>query len=580
MKLHTKIALLFSICISFAFSCLLLMVRDRILTSNQTSLEDLNTQIVESKANEIGSWLNQRISEIRVISQTEALRTMETKSLQTFIKRLNQNVGEHYGNEYGTFAAGTTNGLGYVSDEQTIDVSNRAYFKRAMLTDEEYVISTPVFSRTDNLPITLICYPIYNDGNEKIGFINGAISLNKLSEITEGIDFYNGTSWIMDAKGNLYSSNPIQGISVTELTNLVSHIKEPISKKVGIYSFKNEKKEEQVIFYSPIPYSNGWSLCTMTSLKELNLHTQHLIYTILVIWILMLAISIITCSLFSRTITAPIHKLSKAMQFVKDGNFVLPKQVISNKKDELAFLANNFYTMTEQISFLMERIKEEEEAKRTAEFQVLQSQINPHFLYNTLDNLQWRAYDYNAIELSEMIEALSDFFRISLSDGKEFIPVIKEIEHVRSYLFIQQKRYEDILNFTISYDPEVLEYVTIKLIVQPLVENALYHGIKPKLSPGTITVIVTNKEDTIQIIVQDDGVGMSPAELETLLSSLEQDSPGRGYGLYNIHRRIQMVYGKEYGISITSEEQIGTTAMITIPAVKELQNNETIINCR
>ncbi len=384
----------------------------------------------------------------------------------------------------------------------------------------------------------------------------------------------------MDAKGNLYSSNPIQGISVTELTNLVSHIKEPISKKVGIYSFNNEKKEEQVIFYSPIPYSNGWSLCTMTSLKELNLHTQHLIYTILVIWILMLAISIITCSLFSRTITAPIHKLSKAMQFVKDGNFVLPKQVISNKKDELAFLANNFYTMTEQISFLMERIKEEEEAKRTAEFQVLQSQINPHFLYNTLDNLQWRAYDYNAIELSEMIEALSDFFRISLSDGKEFIPVIKEIEHVRSYLFIQQKRYEDILNFTISYDPEVLEYVTIKLIVQPLVENALYHGIKPKLSPGTITVRVTNKEDTIQIIVQDDGVGMSPAELETLLSSLEQDSPGRGYGLYNIHRRIQMVYGKEYGISITSEEQIGTTAMITIPAVKELQNNETIINCR
>lgn len=118
------------------------------------------------------------------------------------------------------------------------------------------------------------------------------------------------------------------------------------------------------------------------------------------------------------------------------------------------------------------------------------------------------------------------------------------------------------------------------MIVQPLVENALYHGIKPKLSPGTIAVRVTNKEDTIQIIVQDDGVGIPTAELETLLRSLEQDVPGKGYGLYNIHRRIQMVYGKEYGIFITSEEQIGTTATITIPAVKELQNNETIINCR
>ncbi len=580
MKLHTKIALLFSICISFAFSCLLFMVRDRILTSNQIGLENLNTQIVESKANEIGSWLNQRISEIRVISQTEALRTMETKSLQTFIKRLNQNVGEHYGNEYGTFAAGTTNGLGYVSDELTIDISKRSYFQHAMSTDEEYVISTPLLSKTDSLPITLICYPIYNDENKKIGFINGAISLYKLSEITEGIDFYNGTSWIMDSEGNLYSTNPIQGISVAELANLVSHIKEPISKNVGIYSFKEEKGKEQVVFYSPIPYSNGWSLCTMTSLKELNLHTQHLIYTILVIWILVLAISIISCFLFSRTITAPIYKLSKAMQLVKDGNFVLPKQVISNKKDELAFLANNFYTMTEQISSLMDRIKEEEVAKRTAEFQVLQSQINPHFLYNTLDNLQWRAYDYNAIELSEMIEALSDFFRISLSDGKEFISVIKEIEHVRSYLFIQQKRYEDILDFRISYDPDVSAYVTIKLIVQPLVENALYHGIKPKLSPGIIAVRVLRKEDTIQIIVQDDGVGMSHAELKTLLRSLEQDAPCKGYGLHNIHRRIQMVYGKEYGITITSEEQIGTTATIIIPAVKEMQNNEKIINCR
>lgn len=580
MKLHTKIALLFSICISFAFSCLLFMVRDRILTSNQISLENLNTQIVESKANEIGSWLNQRISEIRVISQTEALRTMEPKSLQTFIKRLNQNVGDHYGNEFGTFAAGTTNGLGYVSDEQTIDVSKRAYFKHAMLTNEEYVISTPLLSKTDSLPSTLICYPIYNDENKKIGFINGAISLYKLSEITKGIDFYNGTSWIMDSNGNLYSSYPIQGISATELTNLVSHIKETISKNVGIYSFKEKKGKEQVVFYSPIPFSNGWSLCTMTSLKELNLHTQHLIYTILVIWILVLAISIISCFLFSRTITAPIYKLSREMQLVKDGNFVLPKLVSSNKKDELAFLANNFYTMTEQISFLMERIKEEEVAKRTAEFQVLQSQINPHFLYNTLDNLQWRAYDYNAIELSEMIEALSDFFRISLSDGNEFIPMMKEIEHVKSYLFIQHKRYEDILDFTISYDPDVLAYVTIKLIVQPLVENALYHGIKPKLSPGTIAVRVLRKEDTIQIIVHDDGVGMSPAELKTLLSSLEQDTPCRGYGLHNIHRRIQMVYGKEYGITITSEEQIGTTATITIPAVKEMQNNEKIINCR
>ncbi|MDU1412062.1 MAG: sensor histidine kinase [Clostridium sp.] len=573
MKLRTKIITLFTICVSFVLIGFLLLVRLTIIKSTESITYNLNTQLIESKAADAGSWLNQRISEIRVISQTEDVMNMNMDKLQTYIDRLNDRFSSHYGNIYGTFAIGKTDGLGWVTEYQTIDVSERDYFKEAMATDKEYVISNPVSSHTDNAPIVLICYPVYNESGVKNGFINGAISLKKISEIAESIDFYNCTSWIMDDLGNIYSEKKPQNISTTELSQLQPILSEHSNSTVGVYPIIKNNKTENYIFYSSIPYTN-WSLCTMVSEKDLYSDLNKLIYSIFGIWIAMFILSIVLCTMFSRTISDPVNHLTTAIKKMEDGNLDVYCDVNPKDKDEIAILSRSFNSMVQKIKFLMRRIYEEENKKRSAELKVLQSQINPHFLYNTLDNLQWKAYDYEATEIADMIEALSNFFRISLSNGEEYIPLSQEIKHVENYLFIQQKRYEDILDFSIHCDESLNDYVVLKLIIQPIVENAIYHGIKPKLSPGKIHIHTYYENDDIYIAVIDDGVGMDNHTLAELTNSINNKTSDSGYGLYNVNQRIKLVYGDSYGIEIQSKINEGTIVTIKLPANNKENKND------
>lgn len=572
MKLRTKIIMLFTSCVTFVLLVFLLLAKETIIKSTENLTYNLNTQLIESKTLDVGLWLNQRISEIRIISQSEEVMNMDMDKLQPYINRLNDRLSTHYGNLYGTFAIGKIDGKGWVTEEQTIDVSEREYFKHAMSSTNEYVISTPVFSHTNNEPIVLICYPVYNENGVKNGFINGAISLNKISQIVEGIDFYNCTSWIMDNNGNIYTPQKPDNISIEDLNLLKEKINLNTSTKVGTYNIMNNNKIESVIFHSAIPNTNGWSLCSMVSSKELTKDIDNLIYSIFIIWIFMLITSIALCTMFSHSISNPIKKLTTAINSIEDGNLDVFCEVNPKEKDEIAVLAHSFNSMVEEIKFLMNRIYEEENEKRSAELKVLQSQINPHFLYNTLDNLQWKAYDYDAVEIAAMIEALSNFFRISLSNGQEFIPLSQEIKHVENYLFIQQKRYEDILKFNIEFDKSLSEITVLKLIIQPIVENAIYHGIKAKLSPGYVNIKVVADNEFIYISVCDDGIGIDKETLEELNKSLNVKNENFGYGLYNVNQRIKLVYGENSGVKIESILNKCTTVTIKIPlSTKELK---------
>lgn len=572
MKLRTKIVMLFTSCVTFVLLVFLLLAKKTIINSTENLTYNLNTQLIESKALDVGLWLNQRISEIRIISQSEEVMHMDMDKLQPYINRLNDRLSTHYGNLYGTFAIGKNDGKGWVTEEQTIDVSEREYFKQAMSTNSEYIISTPVFSHTNNEPIVLICYPVYNENGIKNGFINGAISLNKISQIVDGINFYNCTSWIMDNNGNIYTHKNLDNLSTEDLNSLKEKISLNTSTKVGTYNIMNNNRIENVIFHSAIPNTNGWSLCSMVSSKELTKDIDSLIYSIFIIWIFMLIISIILCTMFSHSISNPIKKLTTAINSVEDGNLDVFCEVNPKDKDEIAILAHSFNNMIEEIKFLMNRIYEEENEKRSAELKVLQSQINPHFLYNTLDNLQWKAYDYDAVEIADMIEALSNLFRISLSNGQEFIPLTQEVKHIENYLFIQQKRYEDILKFNIDFDESLGDITILKLIIQPLVENAIYHGIKAKLSPGTVNINISTHNEFIYITVCDDGVGMDNKTLLELNKSLNIKNENFGYGLYSVNQRIKLVYGENSGVKIDSIVNKGTTVTIKIPlSTKELK---------
>lgn len=214
-----------------------------------------------------------------------------------------------------------------------------------------------------------------------------------------------------------------------------------------------------------------------------------------------------------------------------------------------------------------EQVTREQKLLRKAEFELLQAQINPHFLYNTLDAIVWSAEAGNQKQVVKMVGSLSDFFRSSLNKGKELVSIREELSHVRSYLEIQQIRYQDILSYDIDVPQELYDNEIPKITVQPVVENALYHGIKNRRGGGKILVTGTVADKDYCIIVSDDGMGMDKDHLEEIRAELSGNSKGNGkiYGLYNVNERIKLFYGEEYGISIDSEYEKGTTVTIRLP---------------
>jgi len=214
-----------------------------------------------------------------------------------------------------------------------------------------------------------------------------------------------------------------------------------------------------------------------------------------------------------------------------------------------------------------EQVTREQKLLRKAEFELLQAQINPHFLYNTLDAIVWSAEAGNQKQVVKMVGSLSDFFRSSLNKGKELVSIREELSHVRSYLEIQQIRYQDILSYDIDVPQELYDNEIPKITVQPVVENALYHGIKNRRGGGKILVTGTVADMDYCIIVSDDGMGMEKERLEEIRAELSGNSKGNGkiYGLYNVNERIKLFYGEEYGISIDSEYEKGTTVTIRLP---------------
>lgn len=217
-----------------------------------------------------------------------------------------------------------------------------------------------------------------------------------------------------------------------------------------------------------------------------------------------------------------------------------------------------------------EQVTAEQKQLRKAEFELLQAQINPHFLYNTLDAIVWSAEAGNQKQVVNMVGSLSEFFRTSLNKGKEMVTIREELQHVRSYLEIQQIRYQDILSYEIDVPQELHNYLIPKITIQPLVENALYHGIKNRRGGGKISVTGELGEDDYIIKVTDDGIGMDEERLSQVRRGLTDQDPDSGkiYGLYNVNERIRLEFGEEYGISIDSAYEKGTTLTIRLPQKK------------
>lgn len=273
----------------------------------------------------------------------------------------------------------------------------------------------------------------------------------------------------------------------------------------------------------------------------------------------------------TKSIYVPIKKLHDVTTTIARQD--LEMLVTTDNTDEIAELGMSFNIMVGKIKELLDaKIKEHENLKK-AELRALQAQINPHFLYNTLDSIIWMAEAKKIEQVVELVSVLSRFFRITLSKGKDWISVREEIEHVESYLAIQKVRYRDILDYRIDVPDKLRDGKILKLTLQPLVENALYHGIKNKRNGGTIVVRAQQfNDDLLQIQIEDNGIGMTQERLEQLraLLALEGDSDDEvisesGYGVNNVNQRIKLYYGKAYGLTIESEYMHGACVSVIIP---------------
>lgn len=310
---------------------------------------------------------------------------------------------------------------------------------------------------------------------------------------------------------------------------------------------------------------------------DLNIQIRNFMIVCAVVFAILLMGATIAALLITSGIIRPLKELNRATKELAEGDFSARAEV--NSKDEIAVLAEGFNDMAGNMQVLNSKIKEDEQKIRKADLRLLQEQINPHFLYNTLDTIVWLIEGNEPDQAVNMVVTLSNFFRQVLSKGKEFISIREEEQHISSYLEIQEMRYHDILEYSIQIDPAIYDYQILKLTLQPVVENALYHGIKRKRAKGFIHIRGVKDRDTIRFMIGDDGVGMDPEELAELRRGIERpcQETEKGFGLANVNERIRMYFGEQYGVSIVSQKGKGTIVEIRIPArfsVDEKQKKE------
>lgn len=298
---------------------------------------------------------------------------------------------------------------------------------------------------------------------------------------------------------------------------------------------------------------------------QLNLEISRFMVMISIVMVIFLFTVMLVALMVTRGITKPVEDLVHVTEKISLGDFSARSDVDTG--DEIETLSEAVNEMTENLEEMVTTIKEDERRMRNTELRLLQEQINPHFLYNTLDTIVWLIESNRAEEAEDMVISLSSFFRLVLSHGLEYITIAEEERHIKSYLEIQQVRYKDILQYDIDIDKELYMYKILKLTLQPLVENALYHGIKYKRAMGVITVRGHEMDDNIVLTVSDDGVGMDEETLKNLQEEIKKScqETSKGFGLANVNERIRMTFGPEYGITIDSKKGAGTIVTVRIP---------------
>lgn len=456
----------------------------------------------------------------------------------------------------------------YTYQKVALDYSKLDWYAKAVAKPQDAIITGPnrhSFFDTDDEVISLSReVQSYENGTFR-GVILINLNMNKITEICNSFqEKQENFICIINDKGELVyeQQNGRERFAFDEKENR-QELNTALGKTKESCFRLNYRGEKYLVTRTDMK-TTGWTLVSMVPYKSVMAETM----AISGVMILAVAITlIVTLLLLNRILTGvvkPLKKLEKYMVQVNPDNMDQRMEILTD--DEIGHLSMKFNQMMDRIRNLKEQVIEEQEDKRKYELQALQAQINPHFLYNTLDSIIWMA-ETNDSNIVAMTEALAKLFRISLNKGNEEISLERELEHVKNYLIIQSMRYADKFTYEISAEPGVERCRTIKLILQPIVENCIYHGIKKKRGTGKITIRAYRREQNLIIEVSDDGCGMSEEICRKILSDeIESENiSGSGIGVKNVNERIQLRFGKKYGLSYSSEEGVGTTVTYVLP---------------
>ena len=332
----------------------------------------------------------------------------------------------------------------------------------------------------------------------------------------------------------------------------------------GDYTEEFEGKE-RIVIVKTVGYT-GWKLVSVTPVQELSVNLNQIKFFTVMIAAISILLLLFGNAIISSRVTDPIRKLEKSIKYLEEGN--LDTDIYIGGTHEIRHLGRTIKSMVNQMRKLMDDMVAEQQEKRKSALDALQSQINPHFLYNTLDSVVWMIESERYQEAISMVTALAKLFRISLSKGKNIIPIRDEIAHAKYYLDIQKVRYKNRFNITIDVDPAIEDCCTIKLIVQPLLENAIYYGVEHMDGEGEIILRGYEQGEDIYIEVIDNGMGIPKENIPLLLTDdTRARKHGSGIGLRNIDQRIKLYFKGEYGLSIESELDEGTTVRIHLPKI-------------
>lgn len=368
-----------------------------------------------------------------------------------------------------------------------------------------------------------------------------------------------GEIYLTDEDGNIISCRDKSKIGTKiSLMNYSTDIKD------GGQGYKKLKidNEMSIVCYKTLESTN-WHLVAVIPLKEIVFPTRQILSYLVFVVAIVIVIAIAVAYYISDSITKRIRQLIKNMKEIGDDNWDIYIPVDS--KDEIGVLQRHFNHMMENMRLLIKERYVAEINKKSAELKALQAQINPHFLYNTLDLIKWMALKYKAQDISYIVSSLAKFFKLSLSGGRDIVTIGDEITHVKTYLSIQNSRFGNSINVILDIAEELNYLITVKLILQPIVENSIIHGIQEKNSKeGFIKIEGKLSGGLVVLTIEDNGVGVGSDKLDQLLNK----SASAGYGIKNVNERIKMYFGQEYGLKFESEKGSGTKVTVKFPAVQ------------